>query len=262
MPPIRRSSPRAADRRWRTSSRSSSTLGIDVISDGEQGKPSFVGYVNERLGGFEPDGPRAVPWGGSREVQSFPEYYEAMARANTGGAGGAMQMVCTGPITYRGERELRADIDNFKAALAGTDRREAFMPAISPANIEDWHKNRYYKDEEEYLYAIAEAMHHEYRAIVDAGFLLQIDDPRLATYYVLNPAASVADCRRWAEIRVGALNHALRGIPEDRVRYHTCYSINMGPRVHDMELKDLVADHPQDQRRRLFLRGGQSAPRA
>ncbi|HUZ73967.1 MAG TPA: cobalamin-independent methionine synthase II family protein [Stellaceae bacterium] len=215
-------------------------LGLDIISDGEQGKPSFVSYVNSRLGGFEPDGLRVSPWGGSREVQSFPEYYEALARANTGGAGGAAQMVCTGPITYRGEAELRADIDNFKAALAGTDCLEGFMPAISPANIEDWHKNRYYRDEEEYLYAIAEAMNHEYRAIVDAGFLLQIDDPRLATYYVLNPAASVADCRKWAEIRVAALNHALSGIPAERVRYHTCYSINMGPRVHDMEMKDLV----------------------
>ncbi len=149
-------------------------------------------------------------------------------------------MVCTGPITYRGGEQLRSDIENFKAALTGVNHREAFMPAISPANIENWHTNRHYRDDEEFLYAIAEAMNVEYRAIVDAGFLLQIDDPRLATYYVMNPTQSIADCRKWAEKRVGALNHALRDIPEDRVRYHTCYSINMGPRVHDMEMKDLV----------------------
>jgi 5-methyltetrahydropteroyltriglutamate--homocysteine methyltransferase len=215
-------------------------LGIDIVSDGEQGKPSFVSYVNDRLGGFEAAGQRVSPWGGSREYRAFPEYYEAMARANTGGAGGAAQMVCTGPITYRGERALARDIDNFKAALAGVRYGEAFMPAISPANVEDWHKNRHYPSQEDYLFAIAEAMGYEYRAIVDAGFLLQIDDPRLATYYVLNPEASMAEVRKWAERRVAALNHALKGIREDRVRYHTCYSINMGPHIHDMEMKDLV----------------------
>jgi 5-methyltetrahydropteroyltriglutamate--homocysteine methyltransferase len=215
-------------------------LGLDIISDGEQGKPSFVSYVNDRLGGFEPRGPRQSPWGGSRETASFPEYYEAMARANAGGAGGALQLACTGPIVYRGQAALARDIANFKAALARRRYGEAFLPAISPANIESWHDNEYYKTQEEYLFAIADAMAEEYRAIVAAGFLLQIDDPRLATYYVLNPAASLADVKKWAAMRVAALNHALRYIPEDRVRYHTCYSINMGPRVHDMELKDLV----------------------
>ena len=100
-------------------------------------------------------------------------------------------------------------------------------------------QNAFYKTQEEYLFAIADALHVEYQAIVDAGFLLQIDDPRLATYYAMSEV-SLAECRKWAEIRVEALNQALRGIPEDRVRFHTCYSINMGPRVHDMELKDLV----------------------
>jgi 5-methyltetrahydropteroyltriglutamate--homocysteine methyltransferase len=117
---------------------------------------------------------------------------------------------------------------------------EVFVPAVSPSNVEEWNPNRHYQSDEEYLFAIAEAMREEYRAIVDAGFLLQIDDPRLVTYYILHPEASVADCRRWGRARVEALNHALRGIPEDRVRFHTCYGINMGPRVHDMELKDVV----------------------
>ena len=183
---------------------------------------------------------RQSPWGGSREYRSFPEYYEAQARANTGGSGNAVQLACTGPVTYRGDAALARDIETFKAALAGRRYGEAFMPAISPANIEDRHTNAYYKTSEEYLFAIADAMSHEYRAIVAAGFLLQIDDPRLATYYVVTPTASIADVRKWAALRVEALNHALRDIPEDRVRYHTCYGINMGPRIHDMELKDLV----------------------
>ena len=218
-------------------------LGVDIICDGEQGKPSFLTYANQRLGGFEPGGPRGSPWAGSRESKSFPEFYDEMAR-QAGGAGGpgrAVQMTCTAPVTYRGQAFVQRDIDNLKAALANVTYTEAFLPAISPANLEDWYKNAYYKTEEEFLFAIADAMREEYRAIVNAGFLLQIDDPRLATYYVLNPAASIAECRKWAERRVAALNHALRGIPEEKVRYHTCYSINMGPRIHDMEMKDIVS---------------------
>ena len=115
-----------------------------------------------------------------------------------------------------------------------------FVPAISPASFEDWNKNEYYKTDEDYVVALGEAMRIEYQAIIDAGFLLQIDDPRLVTYYILHPEASVADCRKWAELRVEALNHALRGIPTEKIRYHTCYGINMGPRVHDMELKDII----------------------
>ena len=215
-------------------------LGIDIVDDGELGKPSFLTYVHERLGGCEPGGPRGSPWAGSREVQSFPEYYEAAARSGASPAGRQVQMVCTGPITYRGQKPLQRDIANLKAALQGMKTEEAFLPAISPSNIEDWNKNQYYKTQEEYLFAIADAMHEEYKAIVDAGLLVQVDDPRLVTYYVLRPDATVEQCRRWAAVRVEALNHALRGIPEDRIRYHTCYSINMGPRLHDMELKDIV----------------------
>jgi 5-methyltetrahydropteroyltriglutamate--homocysteine methyltransferase len=214
-------------------------LGIDVIDDGEQGKTSFLTYVNERLDGFEPAGPKGSPWAGSREAKSFPEFYAAAAAGGGGGPGRGIQMVCTGPITYKGQVSLRRDLDNFAAALTGANVIEAFVPAISPGNIEHWQRNAYYETDEAFLYAIADAMQEEYRAIVDAGFILQIDDPRLATYYAMSEV-TVEECRRWAAIRVGALNHALRGIPEDRVRFHTCYSINMGPRVHDMELRDLV----------------------
>ena len=149
-------------------------------------------------------------------------------------------MVCTGPITYKGHAQLKRDIDNLKAALNGVKPEEVFMPAISPSNIEDWQKNAYYKSTEEYIFAIADAMREEYEAIVDAGFLVQIDDPRLVTYYIIHPEASIADCRKWAEVRVEALNHALRNIAPEKIRFHTCYGINMGPRIHDMELKDVV----------------------
>jgi 5-methyltetrahydropteroyltriglutamate--homocysteine methyltransferase len=212
-------------------------LGIDVVDDGEYGKPSFVSYINERLGGYEVDSaarPRNQ-WASSREGQSFPEFY-----AQTHAASRHAHMVCTGPITYNGHAQLKRDIDNLKAALKGVPVADVFMPAISPSNVEDWQRNAYYKTREEYVFAIAEAMRKEYRAIVDAGLLLQIDDPRLVTYYIIHPEASIADCRKWAEVRIAALNHALRDIPEEKIRFHTCYGINMGPRIHDMELKDIV----------------------
>jgi 5-methyltetrahydropteroyltriglutamate--homocysteine methyltransferase len=212
-------------------------LGIDVVDDGEYSKPSFVTYVNERLGGFEldKDAPHRNPWAGSREALSFPEFY---AQGHVGSR--QNRMVCTGPIFYKGHALVQRDTANLKAALKGAKVADAFMPAISPSNIEEWQRNVYYKTQEEYLFAIAEAMREEYKAIVDAGFLVQIDDPRLVSYYLSKPDATIKECRAWAELRVEALNHALRGIPEAKVRHHTCYGINMGPRVHDMEVKDII----------------------
>jgi 5-methyltetrahydropteroyltriglutamate--homocysteine methyltransferase len=219
--------------------RRQAAAGLDVVDDGEMGKPSFVTYVAERLAGFERGpAPTGLPWAGSREVASFPEFYASTVSASANAA--APTYVCTGPVAYRGHAQVRADVENLRAALDGVAVEEAFLPAISPSNVEGRFANRYYKTDEEYLFAIAEAMREEYRAIVDAGFLVQIDDPRLVTYYVMNPRASVADCRRWAEPRVEALNHALGDLPRERIRFHTCYGINMGPRVHDMELKDVV----------------------
>jgi 5-methyltetrahydropteroyltriglutamate--homocysteine methyltransferase len=213
--------------------------GLDVVTDGEMGKPSFITYVTERLSGFtrSPE-PGGLPWAGSKEVTAFPEFYEPSLRQSPNAA--APRFACTGPIAYTGHARVQADIANLKAALAGLDVAESFLPAIAPSDVEGRQKNLHYGTDEEYLFAIAEAMREEYRAIVDAGLLLQIDDPRLVTYYIMSPTSTVADCRRWAEVRVEALNHALRGIPRDRVRFHTCYSINMGPRVHDMALQDVV----------------------
>jgi 5-methyltetrahydropteroyltriglutamate--homocysteine methyltransferase len=212
-------------------------LGIDIIDDGEFGKPSFVSYVNERLGGFEVDTevPRGSPWASSREAKSFPEFYaegHAAARQN--------HMVCTAPVTYRGMAQLQRDIDNLKSALDGLRPAEVFMPAISPTSAADWQRNGHYKTEEEYLFAIADALREEYEAIVKAGFLLQVDDPHLVTYWIKEPDLTIEQCRKWAQVRVEALNHALRNIPPDKIRHHTCYGINMGPRIHDMELKDIV----------------------
>jgi 5-methyltetrahydropteroyltriglutamate--homocysteine methyltransferase len=211
-------------------------LGIDIVDDGEYSKPSFVTYTNERLAGFEIDKEHRHrgPWEGSREALSFPEFY---AQSHVGSR--QDRMVCTGPVTYKGHALLERDIKNLKAAIGGA-KVEAFMPAISPSNIEEWQRNVYYKTNEEYIFAISEAMREEYKAIVDAGFLLQIDDPRLVSYYLVKPDASIAECRKWANQRVEALNHALRGIPPEKIRHHTCYGINMGPRVHDMEVKHLI----------------------
>jgi len=216
--------------------------GLDIVTDGEFGKPGFITYVNERLSGFEPGSPRGNPWAGSREVASFPQFYEQSSRSagSPTTAARQTQMICTAPIKYTGQAQIQRDIENLKSALGGHPLEEAFIPAISPSDIEDWQKNLYYKTAEEFLFAIAEAMREEYKAIVDAGFLLQIDDPRLVTYYMLNPGATLRDCRQWAEVRVEAINHALRGLPEDRIRFHTCYGINMGPRIHDMDLKEVV----------------------
>jgi 5-methyltetrahydropteroyltriglutamate--homocysteine methyltransferase len=216
--------------------------GIDIPSDGEYGKPSFSGYVNERLSGFErrPRDPNESPllnWG--RDRQLFREFYEEYDRA-TGSASG-YPVVCTGPIAYQGQAAVQSDIATFKAALTGVNPAEAFIPAVAPGTIELQRRNTYYPTDEAYLFAIAEAMREEYRAIVDAGFVLQLDDPRVVTQYGMpDPAPSIADYRKFAELRVEAINHALAGIPSDRVRYHLCWGSWHGPHVTDVPLKDIV----------------------
>jgi 5-methyltetrahydropteroyltriglutamate--homocysteine methyltransferase len=216
--------------------------GIDIVTDGEQGKAGFIAYASERLSGFAPrqTRPREGPWVGSREEMAFPEYYEWYARRRGGNVAAPISLVCTGPITYKGQKALQTDLENLKAALTGVKVEEAFMPASSPTNIEGQRKNEYYPTEEAYLYAIADAMREEYNSIVGAGFLLQIDDPRLVTYYVANPGLSIEQCRQWAELRVEVLNYALRDIPPEKVRFHTCYGINIGPRIHEMPLQAIV----------------------
>ena len=217
-------------------------LGVDVVDDGELSKRGFAVYAHQRLDGLTPTGRvRVSPWDNSRESQAFPEHYGHYspvpgAKPNPSN----MQMACTGPIAYKAQERVVQDLANLKAAVEEAGAAEAFVPAISPCDVAGNQENEYYKSDEELLFAIAEALSVEYRAIVDAGFLLQIDDPLLINYYVKNPDLSVDQCRAWAEGQIEAINHALRDIPEDRVRYHTCYGINMGPRVHDMEMKDYI----------------------
>jgi 5-methyltetrahydropteroyltriglutamate--homocysteine methyltransferase len=221
--------------------RQQADTGLDVVSDGEMGKPSFITYAAQRLDGLEQRaGSRPSPFATSRETRDFPEFYASEAARQVSAPRRRALMVCTGPIKYKGHDRLKADLDDLKAAMQGVNAAEAFVPAIAPSNIETTTPNEYYPSDEAYVFAIAEAMREEYKAIVDAGFLLQIDDPFLVTYYIMRPDLGVAECRKWAELRVEALNAALAGIPADRIRFHTCYSVNMGPRVNDMELKDIV----------------------
>jgi 5-methyltetrahydropteroyltriglutamate--homocysteine methyltransferase len=229
--------------------RKQAEAGIDVVTDGEQGKASFFGYIVERFNGFTripaPPGQEGNTRAASREYQAFPDYYAWSERIAewAGGRGGDRRHgvdVCTGPISYKGRAAIRADTETLQTASKGLPHEEVFMPAIAPSYIFATLANEFYRTEEEYEQALADALREEYQAIVDAGFVLQVDDPRLVTYYMMNPGVGVAECRAWAARRVEAINYSLRGIPRDRVRFHTCYSIDVGPRVHDMELRDIV----------------------
>jgi 5-methyltetrahydropteroyltriglutamate--homocysteine methyltransferase len=225
-------------------------VGIDVVSDGEMSKTSFLGYTDERLTGFAgttaPDDPSAAKTGGvwarrvesRREWSAFREYYTEYLPREMPLA--AAPSVCVGPIAYKGQAILQRDLATFKAALASTDVVEAFVPAIAPAMVGRG-QNRYYPSEEAYVFAIAEAMRTEYRAIVDAGFVLQIDDPGLGeTWDMLIPAPSVEDYRKLQARNIAALNHGLEGIPEDRVRFHLCWGSWQGPHLTDLSLRDVV----------------------
>ncbi len=217
--------------------RRQSGCGIDIVTDGEMSKPGFFTYVRERLAGFEarPGMKRTLF---AAEVAAFPEYYEEyFKQAMLGGAvAPIVATVCTGPLAYRGQEALKRDIDNLKSAVKEVKHEAVFMPATAPSGVGT---NEYYRTEEEYFEALGEALRVEYRAIVDAGFLLQIDDPRLSEIFA-DPALDADKRRRQADLYVESVNHALRGIAPEKVRYHTCYGINEGPRIHEAELKDVV----------------------
>jgi 5-methyltetrahydropteroyltriglutamate--homocysteine methyltransferase len=221
---------------------------LDVINDGEHSKVSWMAYARGRLSGLEEiDAPVRFRTA-TRDSQAFPAAYEDMKVMLAGRSSALVAKrtvrpkawICSGPIAYVGQDELRADIDNLKAALADVTAEDAFLTAISPSNLELYYENQYYATAEEYLTALADAMRVEYRAIVDAGFVLQIDDPRMATHYNRTPGASIDECRKFMALRVEAVNYALRGIAPERVRFHTCYSVNIAPRVFDFELKHFV----------------------
>jgi 5-methyltetrahydropteroyltriglutamate--homocysteine methyltransferase len=213
--------------------------GIDFVTDGEFSKPGFFTYVQERLEGFEAR-PNQKLLLFQKEVSSFPEYYaEYFKQAMMGGTIVPITpVVCVGPVKYRGERLLQIDIENLKAAAkaAGVPEKKAFLPATAPSGVGI---NEYYKTDEEYFHALAAELNKEYRAIVEAGLLVQIDDPFLPDIF-FEPGLDDARKKRRAQMYVDAANLALNGIPADMVRFHTCYGINEGPRLYEASLSDII----------------------
>ncbi len=218
-------------------------VGIDVVSDGEFGKSiSWAQYALERLSGFERRPLRqeaANPFKRGADRTKFAEFYAELDAKES--VATTTEAICVGPIKYTGQAELLRDIDNFKAALKNVKAEEAFLPVAAPASVIPDRKNEYYKSDEELQTAIAEAMRTEYKMIVDAGFLLQLDDARSAvTYDRMVPPASFADYRKWLSRQVDILNRAIEGLPADRIRYHVCWGSWPGPHTSDVPLKEIV----------------------
>jgi 5-methyltetrahydropteroyltriglutamate--homocysteine methyltransferase len=216
-------------------------LGIDIVADGEQGKLGFYAYIRERLAGFDlgdPE-PMEVVMGRAKEVRAFPEYYQRYFAKRSGPrVGDASRPVkCVGPISYQGHAALQADIANLRAAMDAAGIDHAFMPAVAPRGVG---RNEYYSSEEAYAEALSEALREEYVAIIDAGFDLQLDDAWLTNLYSQDDIADLAAQRREAEKHVELLNHSLRGLPAERIRFHTCYGINEGPRVYDTPFETYI----------------------
>jgi 5-methyltetrahydropteroyltriglutamate--homocysteine methyltransferase len=214
--------------------------GIDCVNDGELSKTNFTDYVRWRMDGYE-----ARPSSGARRLsitardeRSFADYFVANPRNRPGGV--ASTPVCVSELRYAGQAELARDIENFKAALAGVSVTAAYLPANTPGTIEHWMLNEYYESDEAFVFAIADVMHEEYQAIVDAGFLLQIDDPDLPDGWNCLPDMTLPEYRKYAAMRVDALNHALRGIPREKIRLHVCWGSHHGPHHDDIPLRDII----------------------
>jgi 5-methyltetrahydropteroyltriglutamate--homocysteine methyltransferase len=212
--------------------------GIDIVTDGEMSKTSFIDYVKDRLAGFEidetPSRGMAPTW--QAEIDMFPEYYEGYLKKYAATVAPLRRIKCTGPISYAGQEALQTDIANLKAAVEGKDVTEVFMPATTPGG---YGANEYYESRDDYLEAVADAMREEYLGIVDAGFILQIDDPGLIDT-LGNPSKPVEQRHQEANEAIDTLNHALRDIPTGKIRHHTCYGLNHGPRLTDVDLRDVV----------------------
>ena len=239
--------------------RKQAEAGIDVADDGEFGKAArgavdygaWQHYAYRRLGGWVPAGSEITDAPSSpaaarlksmlnrRDWVRFREFYQEYLTTVTF-AGTSAAPIFTGPITYQGREALRADIENLKAAVKGVALEDAFMCAVAPGSFARG-RNYYYKSDEEYLFALAEAMREEYTAIVEAGFVLQVDDPGLPdSWDMMDPAPTVQEYKRYAAVCVEALNHALRGLPEERMRYHICWGSWHGPHTTDIPLRDVV----------------------
>ncbi len=217
--------------------------GIDVVSDGEFGKSiSWAQYALTRLSGFERrpiKSDTANPFKRGADRTRFADFYAELDARE--GVATTSDAICVEPIAYTGQAELQRDIDNFKAALKGVQVEEAFLPVAAPSSVIPDRKNEYYKSDEELQLAIAAAMRTEYKTIVDAGFLVQLDDARSAvTFDRMVPPASFADYKRWLEKQIEIMNFALEGLPRDRIRYHICWGSWPGPHTSDVPLKDVV----------------------
>jgi 5-methyltetrahydropteroyltriglutamate--homocysteine methyltransferase len=237
--------------------------GIDIAGDGEYGKSmghainygAWWSYSFQRLGGLELTGPALLdvpppaPVPGKVSLTSFAGrrdreiFAAAYADPNSGVSTGPIRTIrpsCTGPLRYIGHEAIRSDIANFKAGLAAAGIDEGFMTSIAPGSASRV-GNTYYKTEEEFIWACADAMREEYVAIIEAGLILQLDDPAIAENWdMINPAPSVEDYQKFSMIRVEALNHALRGLPADRIRFHLCWGSWHGPHVTDIPMRDIV----------------------
>ncbi len=222
--------------------------GLDVVNDGEFSKRGgYSGYARQRLSGLEQREYRAGQGHQPRHVAErdrleFPGFFatglgEVGIRRGSNPA--ANPVICTGPITYTGQVAVQADIRSLQMAIAGT-LAEGYLPAITPGTVEHWLFNEHYPDDEAFMFAIADALHHEYKAITDAGLVLQVDDPDLADGWQIHPEMTLAAYREFAELRVEALNRALQGIPADRVRLHVCWGSGHGPHKNDLPLKDIA----------------------
>lgn len=215
-------------------------VGIDVVNDGEMGKASFFTYVVERLDGFSTtEGEAVMPPSWQREVDAFPDYYERYFTKYEDTVVPLRAMACTGPVSYAGHEQVAADIANMRAALDqdGVDVSEAFIPSTSPRGFG---VNHHYATDDDYLEAVAEALRTEYLAIVEAGFLLQVDDPWLIEILTGGPGSDPDERVATANRHIEIVNHSLRDIPTDRIRLHTCYGLNAGPRVHDLDLAEIA----------------------
>jgi 5-methyltetrahydropteroyltriglutamate--homocysteine methyltransferase len=225
--------------------------GLDIINDGEQSKRSWSTYARERLGGHK-SRPQPRDYTAhaifSRDAVDFPEYFEQQGPGRGGNTRGGITSSGAGPrfdtvfepLTYVGQQYLQRDLDNLKAALEVYPAEEAFVSAVSPGTIEHWLHNDYYKTEEEYLYAIADAMRVEYEAIADAAFIVQIDDPDIADAWQIHAEMDVPQYRKYAQLRIEALNHALRNVPPESVRLHVCWGSYHGPHKYDIEMRDII----------------------
>ena len=209
-------------------------VGLDIINDGEQGRPDNTVHVKDRLTGFE--GPSATPLGTGE-----PEFPELALILQQFASPFQHRPACSGPVAWRDFPAVEADIAQAKRATAGARAEEFFFTSPSPGQIARYLKNRYYKTEEEYLFTLAEVMAREYRAIVDAGFVLQLDCPDLAiSHHMVYPNLSLSEYRKIITANVEALNHAVKDLPADRMRMHICWGSTLGPHHTDVPLRDIV----------------------